>query len=197
MSFRTFWSAFVVSGGLALAPMAADATIITFEEVGPAPCCFSSAPTLDTEYTSLGVTFGGGWEVLDQSGNFGVPAISGSNFAAYNTNTAGVTDTLTMTFDSAISMISGLLGASTASNWTISLFRDGNAVGTQTVSNTGNSYTSFMVTGLFDFVTIQGSNYAGVLEDLSFDAAPVPLPAAGWLMLAGLGALAASRRTRR
>jgi hypothetical protein len=177
--------------------MAADATIITFEEVGPAPCCFSSAPTLDTEYTNLGVTFGGGWEVLDQSGNFGVPAISGSNFAAYNTGTAGVTDTLTMTFDSAISMISGLLGASATSNWTISLFLGGNAVGTQTVSNAGNSYTSFMVTGLFDFVTIQGSNYAGVLEDLSFDAAPVPLPAAGWLMLAGLGALAASRRMRR
>jgi hypothetical protein len=44
------------------------------------------------------------------------------------------------------------------------------------------------------------STGAGVAySDFSFDqgASPIPLPAAGWLMLAGLGALAAARRTRR
>ncbi len=36
-----------------------------------------------------------------------------------------------------------------------------------------------------------------LLSGLTFDVAPVPLPAAGWMLLAGVGGLAAMRRKRR
>ncbi len=83
-----------------------------------------------------------------------------------------------MTFDSAISMIIGSSQGEHCFELDVSLFRDGNAVGTQTVSNTGNSYTSPMVTGLFDFVTIQGSNcMQACWRTFHLMPTPVPLPA--------------------
>ena len=41
-----------------------------------------------------------------------------------------------------------------------------------------------------------GGFYGPALDDVSIRLAPIPLPAAGWLMLAGLGGLAALRRRR-
>lgn len=58
-----------------------------------------------------------------------------------------------------------------------------------------NSTAGFRITFLGDF-------FNGGVDNVVYDATrpvtpPVPLPAAGWLMLAGLGALAAARRMRR
>ena len=63
--------------------------LITFEETGTRTCCFASEPPLTNQYSALGVNFSGGWEILNQTGNFGIDAHSGEHFAAYNTGKKG------------------------------------------------------------------------------------------------------------
>jgi len=55
------------------------------------------------------------------------------------------------------------------------------------------------ITRLFfdDSSTAAGIGYANFSFDLARDSAPIPLPAAGWLLLGGLGVLAAAKRRRR
>ena len=59
--------------------------VIDFET--GAPCCFVDTTPLTTLYSGLGVTFGGnpGGSILDQSGNFGINAHSGSDFLGFST----------------------------------------------------------------------------------------------------------------
>ena len=97
-----------------------NASLITFEEVGTVTGKFNSEPPL-TDFYSLsdGVTFDGGWAILNESGGFGIDARSGTNFAAFGT---GGTNLLGMTFDSNISDISGFLGDGLSVEWTISAY---------------------------------------------------------------------------
>ena len=147
----------------ALAAVPAVAETITFEEQGMKSCCFSDEPPLTNQYAGSGVVFDGGWEVLNQSGNFGVDAISGEHFAAYNTSVSGVTDTIGMTFASGISSISGYLGSVFAGTWDIVAYLNGAMVSSTSVSNGVSEYTSFLLSGSFDYVTITGSAVFGVL----------------------------------
>jgi hypothetical protein len=59
--------------------------------------------------------------------------------------------------------------------------------------STGGSYT----TVTFELGLDWNVGYHSVNYELNGGPSPIPLPAAGWLMLAGLGALAVARRTRR
>lgn len=185
-----------------LAPTIGHAESITFDELGSAPCTFASAGPLDDEYAGLGVNFSGGWEILDECGNFGVNALSGDNFAAYNTNNSSITDTITMVFDTAISSISGMLGAGGAGTWDISASLSGTSAGSSTVMNASGSYIGFALSGLFDTVFIQGSRSAGVLENLNFTTStapttPVPLPAGGVLLVSGIAGAVALKRWKK
>jgi hypothetical protein len=166
----------------------AQAASINFEEFGPQPGSFAAQEPLDTEYQDLGVTFGGGWEILNQSVNFGVGARSGEHFAAFSMGVGGISDTLTMTFAAAISEASGFLGAGAINGWTVTAFNNGGQVGQLDLVNAGGSYVEFSFSGLtFDQITIQGLE-GGVLDDLTFAGAAVPEP--GSLALTGLGLLA-------
>src|SRR3954462_3233578 len=63
--------------------------ILNFDDVS-APEAFAYQQELTTQYADRGVTFSGrggpGWEVLDQSGDFGVDGYSSPNFLAWNTD---------------------------------------------------------------------------------------------------------------
>ncbi|TDL83825.1 VPLPA-CTERM sorting domain-containing protein [Meridianimarinicoccus aquatilis] len=186
-----------------MAPTIGHAESITFDELGPAPCSFASAGPLDNEYAGRGVTFSGGWEILDECGNFGVNALSGDSFAAYNTSTSGITNRITMVFDAAISSISGVLGSGRAGTWNIVGVLNGSAEGASSVVNAGGSYVGFALSGLFDTVFIQGSASYGVLENLNFTTStappttPVPLPAGGLLLVSGIAVAATLKRLKK
>jgi hypothetical protein len=86
-----------------------------------APCIFYLTAPLQELYAPLGVHFSGpdpnsGGAILNQCGNFGVSAVSGFNFLAFNRQAgyphAGVpTDPETITFDSPQTIISMLASA--------------------------------------------------------------------------------------
>lgn len=159
---------------------------IDFEEFGPQPGLFVFQEPLDSEYAALGANFSGGWEILNQSGNFGLNARSGEHFAAYNTNIDGITDTLTMAFDNVITQASGFLGAGASSSWTVTALLGGGQVSQLNLLNPAGNYVEFAFSSIsFDQITIQGSNFAGVLDDLSFEMSSVPTP--GTIALFGLG----------
>src|ERR1700687_4479303 len=71
----------------AVAASPAGATLINFDGTG-APCCFASTSPLTNLYAGQGVTFQGlngvGMSILNQSGNFGFNAHSGTDFLAFN-----------------------------------------------------------------------------------------------------------------
>lgn len=67
-------------------PSACSGTLINFDEQ-MAPCRFADQVALSTQYQAQGVLFTGGWEVLDDCGNFGVSGYSLPNFLAWNTLT--------------------------------------------------------------------------------------------------------------
>jgi hypothetical protein len=72
---------------LVLAPASASSQFIDFET--GAPCGFIETTPLTTFYQALGVTFGGNGAILDECGNFGVGAYSGTNFWAFNSEAPG------------------------------------------------------------------------------------------------------------
>lgn len=183
--------------GLLLTAQTGSAAVINFEEFGPQPTGFASQEPLDTEYTALGVVFSGGWEILDERSDFGAPARSGENFAAFNVGISGITNTLDMAFASGVTAISIYVGDRTATSWTMLGFRYGSQVASGTTVNPAGGYAEIGLTGLFDRVSLTGSGDHAVADDLSFTLAPVPLPATGFALLAGFGGLLAARRRRR
>lgn len=181
--------AIFTAGFLALTlSMSVEAASITFEELGTKSGLFDVEPALNSQYSGQGITFDGGWEVLNQSGNFGVNALSGSHFAAFNTNVNGITNTLGMAFDTNINSMSGFLGGNFATTWTISAFLNGSNIYQTSILSTAQQYINFSLSSLVaDYVTILSSSNSGVLDDLSYNnVSAVPVPAAVFLFAPAL-----------
>jgi hypothetical protein len=171
-----------------------NAALITFEELGTKSGGFIFEPPLDNQYSAQGVTFDGGWEILNDSGGFGVDAISGAHFAAFNTDLTS--NTIGMTFEVDISDISGSLGGDSNSTWTISVYLDGLLTSQENIFNFANEYIGFSLSSITgDYVTISSTGTIGVLEDLNF-VSTVPVPAAVWLFGSGLLGLIAVARSK-
>lgn len=81
----------IFSASLLAVSSLGSAVTITFDEFGLAPSFFNNANPLRNEYAGIGADFSGpgpldGGAILDQAGNFGVNALSGRNFLAFNRN---------------------------------------------------------------------------------------------------------------
>ena len=174
-----------------------NAALITFDEGGDQSNAFASQEPLDTEYAAQGVNFSGGWERINQGGNFGVDALSGNNFAGYNIGVSGISNTLTVTFDFLVGEASGFLGTFRASDWVVTALLDGDIVSELNLANLSSSYTEFSLSGLaFNQLEISGSASYGVLDDLSYEVASVPEPSTLMLFGLGLAGLVLSRRRK-
>lgn len=172
-----------------------NAGLIDFEEFGTQPSLFSNQEPLDSEYSSLGVNFSGGWEIVNERGGFGVNARSGEHFAAYNTLTAGITDTLTIEFDGVVNSASGFLGDLSPTSWVVTAYLGLNEVSLLNLVNPFQGYVEFSFNSLaFDHITIQGSSNAAVLDDLSFETNSVPSPSTIALLGLGIAGMGLTRR---
>ena len=156
-----------------------------------APTSFSASQPLRNEYASLGVTFSGpgpldGGAILNQGGNFGVPARSTPNFLAFNRASAlqngGVPrDPETLTFSAPVSSVS--IFASGGGQSTVFRMEAFTAGGIGVGSSTGNSpiggYVQLSIpnpTQPIGRVTLTevGGDAAFVYDDLEFTVIPEP-----------------------
>ena len=166
-----------------------------------APSLFASTTRLTTLYSSLGVTFAGpggndGGAILDQAGNFGVNALSGTNFLSFNIN-ATMSDggvprgPETLMFSPPVTSVSVFGGDFDPVTLQMQAFNSLNQlVATDTQTAAANSYTHLNVAGgSISRVTLDrasGSTF-WAFDDLTFT--PVPEPST--LTLAALAALSA------
>ncbi|MEL7117553.1 MAG: hypothetical protein AAGP08_18545 [Pseudomonadota bacterium] len=175
---------------------------ISFDEFGPQPFIFDDQSPLDTQYAALGVTFSGGWEILDDL-SFKPGARSGGSVAAFNTINTGITDTLTMQFSQDIASIKAYVGAFDPGIWTVSGFLNGKLEQQAEFGSPAETRVQIGLEGRFDRVTVLGETLGplttveGSLDDLSFKFSPIPLPPAVGLLGAGLTSMVILRRQRR
>lgn len=187
-----------------------------------APLLFNQTANLTDTYAPWGVTFGAdsgpldGGSILHQDARFGVGAISGTNFLAFNkssTNSLGgrPIGPEVVTFDVPVTMVSIFA----ASGWTtgafsLAAYRDGVMVAMDEQACDRGSYVELDVQDAIGFDRVMLSETSGamawVFDDLSFgqpqiatsSAAAVPAPASALLAAPVLlGLLAGVRRRRR
>ncbi len=173
-----------------------------------APDDFSATTNLTTLYSPLGVTFSGsggsnnGGAILNEASNFGVSALSGANFLAFNPN-VNVTlangglpiDPETINFASPQSLVT--LYVATGSNGTASFELEGYQSSVLVASSTATSTSGYeplsvsFPSGMNSVVLSGGADRPFVVDNLSFQAVPEPstlaLLAAGAIGLLGYG----------
>ena len=164
-----------ISGAIAvLFSVTANADLITFDD-NRAPISFREARPLANQYASAGVTFSGGWEILNEGSNFGLDPLSGRNFAAFNTFLTS--NLIGIRFDNNVDALSGFLGSSKIATWSINWFLDAVNLGSRQVVNNANEYVKFDLRGIeANYFTISSNKEFGVLDNLSFNSLPVPPP---------------------
>ena len=183
----------------ALAPSNLSAATIDFDDA-PAPCLFGDQVPLTDQYQSLGITFSGGGEVLNQCAGFGITARSGLNFLAFNAS-QGSTVELAF-FSNPQTTFSLYNGASSANLVTLTAFNSlGTPVGVATTTNLPGQYSqlSFASATPFSLVRLDNSASLFVYDDLGFGGADsaVPEPGAWAMMIIGFGAVGGMMRTAR
>ncbi|MCO4769669.1 MAG: PKD domain-containing protein, partial [Deltaproteobacteria bacterium] len=173
--------------GLAL-PSLASAVTINFDDVSR-PCVFSSAPVMTTEYSSQSITFSGGWEGLNQCGNFGVSGHSAPNFLAWNLGIGGQSATETLTFSQDANSIGFLIGTPQGGSASITAY-DAAGTALQTVSRSLSGTVqsvNLTATGVRSLtITVPGGSY-GVLDDLTYSLNAPPVADAGGPYSGGQG----------
>ena len=182
---------------------AANATLIDFEGTG-APSVFIGTTHLTELYAPLGVHFSGpgrldGGAILNQDGNFGVNALSGTDFLAFN-NTAvmsdgGIpTDPEKILFDNPMGYVSIFAaGGFNADYFLLSAYdAGGSLLGSSNVTTQGWAQLSYSdPTGSIKWIILQQQgDYAYVYDNLEFDVVPEPgslmALASGLVVLGGI-----------
>ena len=153
-----------------------------------APCCFSGTTPLTNYYAAQGVTFAGvgaiGGSILNQSGNFGFSARSGTDFLAFNVPYG----------TSNIEQISFAQSASNVSIWAANIFggqvsmqafdAQNNLLATSSINSSANwTQLSVSANNIASVRLIGAGNYYAY-DDLSISAVPESETYA--LMLGGL-----------
>ncbi len=173
---RTLLASVVLA--VASVPAAASAVSINFDETS-APCGFAVQVPLTSQYSGQGVTFSGGWEVLNQCGSFGVSGHSVPNFLAWNSG-AGTGTTQTLTFSSDASGLSFRMASSGGGTASITA-RNAAGATIQTVSRSLSSsiQTATITVPGVRSVVISVPSGDGVLDDLVFTLNNPPTANAG------------------
>ncbi len=180
----------------------ASASTISFDG-GPTYQGFSQTTPLSGQYGSTGVSFSGlngnGGSILDQSSNFGINAHSGTQFLAFNTS-LGTGTGEQIGFSSTQGMVSIYAGDGSAATYMLNAFYNNQLVGSQILAVAGGTYGLLSVNApQITSVTITGTNFAFVVDDLSYTAAaPVAVtPEPSSLILLGTGVLSMAGALRR
>ncbi|RZI82577.1 MAG: hypothetical protein EOP38_15540 [Rubrivivax sp.] len=153
-----------------------------------APLFVDTTP-LTNAYASLGVTFSGlsgiypGGSILNQAGNFGVPAHSGVNFLAFNTYLGSAPEKIS--FDNEIQSLSLYVAA--GETFTLSTFNaQDQLLNSSTLFTWDWAQLSVAAQGIkYVTLSVSGGDNVFVVDDLTVQGA-VPEPEQFALVLAGL-----------
>ena len=173
-------------------------TTIDFDGTG-APCVFASTTPLTNAYSGLGVTFGGNGAILNECGDFGLGARSGTDFWAFNVSTYA-TGPGQIFFSALQSSVSLFAGARFSSLFTLTAYDAlDNIVGSMSATPGDGTYAELSVSGAgIARAEITSQASAWVVDDLSFGGAvAAPEPGSLLLLATGLLGIAFAVRSRR
>lgn len=214
----TFGEWLIIGGGFlpgtGITSEIGDVTLITGDEGGGAACCFNGGINT-TDFTDIGtMAFNATGTVFSAPGEV---FASGENRAGFSiANQGGAAETVTVTFDltqSISQMVGALVGGAAASGTELTIQRDGETIYNHSlVSMTDDLPLAASFGEIFNYsfdlpasgatstnfiISMTGGVHASSdATDLGYEVAPVPLPAGGLLLVAGLGAFGALRRAK-
>lgn len=175
------------------------ATTIGFDDA-VAPSTFANTVALTEAYAGLGVHFAGpaekdGGAILDQDSSFGLGALSGRNFLAFNRQSGfsggGVPqDPETILFDSLMATVSVYAaGGRTTDTFTMMAYDAADVlVDTDTITTLEWGLLSVSSPGgIRRVVLTQSGDHAFIYDDLSFTGLTPAIPAPGAILLGTLG----------
>ncbi len=188
---------------LALTSSPAFATTITFDGTG-APDLFSDTSQLTDRYADLGVLFSGvgalGGSILNQDGNFGFSARSGTDFLAFNTTITGNQEMIS--FTKAVTSASIWVANAKTNDSTFMHAYDANGIllASSSVAGLGVwQQLSVQATGASGIskLILTGGGRSYAYDDLDFSVSAVPEPETYALMLTGLVGVVLGARRRK